>query len=132
MAAAQAIVRSQSATSGAIDELERMLSTRLFDRIGRKLVMNEHGRAALPQALALIDGADGLERQYEDNSQYALAGAASLRLAASTTIGNYVLPGLLASYGDMLAVDAQHKRCNILAKSRVIIATTRVVAFSVA
>jgi len=63
VAAAQAIALSQSATSGAINELERMLSTRLFARIGKKLVMNEHGRAPLPQALALIDGADGLERQ---------------------------------------------------------------------
>jgi DNA-binding transcriptional LysR family regulator len=131
VAAAQAIALSQSATSGAINELERMLSTRLFDRIGKKLVLNEHGRALLPQALALIDGAEGLERQYEGNSHYALAGAASLRLAASTTIGNYVLPGLLASYGDMLAAGTQHKRSDILAKSRVIIANTGAVALSV-
>lgn len=131
VAAAQAIALSQSAASGAINELERMLSTRLFDRIGKKLVLNEHGRALLPQALALIDGAEGLERQYEDNSRYALAGAASLRLAASTTIGNYVLPGLLASYGDMLAAGTQHKRSDILAKSRVIIANTGAVALSV-
>jgi len=55
-----------------------------------------------------------------------------LSLAASTTIGNYVLPGLLARYGDMLVVGAQHKRCDILAKSRVIIANTGAVAFSVA
>ena len=132
VAAAQAIALSQSATSGAINELERMLSTRLFDRVGKKLLLNEHGRALLPQALALIDGAEGLERQYEDNTNDALTGAASLRLAASTTIGNYVLPRLLASYGDTLAANTQHNRGDILAKSRVIIANTGAVASLVA
>lgn len=81
---------SQSASSGAIAELERRLGVALFDRIGRRVVLNEHGRYLLPRALDLLGQADELERVY-------VAGPPSrLRIAASLTIGNYVLPGLLA------------------------------------
>src|SRR5436305_8516748 len=48
-AAAAAISLSQSATSAAINELERTLELQLFDRIGKRLQLNDNGRALLPQ-----------------------------------------------------------------------------------
>jgi len=91
---------SRSASSGAIAELERRLGVALFDRIGRRVVLNEHGRYLLPRALDLLRQANELERTY-------IAGPPSrLRIAASLTIGNYVLPGLLAP---LMGENAAHR-----------------------
>jgi len=92
-AASEQIALSQSATSAAVNELERLLALQLFDRVGRRLQLNYNGRALLPKAMALLAGAEdveGLGRSNADQLQ-------TLRIGASTTIGNYVLPGLLGS-----------------------------------
>lgn len=92
--AAGVISLSQSATSAAINELERLLDLRLFDRIGKRLQLNDNGRALLPQALALLDGASWVERWALDRKWQ----IGTLRIGASTTIGNYLLPAMLASF----------------------------------
>jgi DNA-binding transcriptional LysR family regulator len=95
---------SQSATSGALNELEALLSARLFDRVGKRLVLNDTGRALLPQARALLDGAQGIEHQFgistntRDGAKSSQGIATQLRVGASTTIGNYLLPALMASH----------------------------------
>ncbi|RCW68585.1 LysR substrate-binding domain-containing protein [Pseudorhodoferax soli] len=89
-AAAQAVALSQSATSSAVNELERLLAVQLFDRTGKRLYLNENGRALLPLALAQIDGAAEIERLAVDPDAMT-----SLRLGASTTIGNHVIPRML-------------------------------------
>mgnify|MGYP006342568555 FL=1 len=67
-AASAEIALSQSATSSAVNELERLLSLRLFDRAGKRLLLNDNGRALLPRALALLDGAAGIEQMSRDGS----------------------------------------------------------------
>jgi hypothetical protein len=52
-AAADEISRSQSAASNALGELESVLGVQLFDRVGKKLMINENGRALLPRAAAI-------------------------------------------------------------------------------
>ena len=99
-AAGQRVALSQSATSAALHELERLLDAQLFDRIGKRLLLNDNGRALLPQARVLLDGAQDIEDQF----RYSLTSgnvnmpATRLRIGASTTIGGYLLPSLLASY----------------------------------
>jgi len=93
-AAASAVALSQSAASSAINELERVLGLRLFDRAGKRIVLNDNGRALLPRALAVLDGALGFEEAARDASDQIQA----LRIGASTTIGNYLLPALLAQF----------------------------------
>lgn len=93
-AASAEVALSQSATSAAVNELERLLSLRLFDRAGKRLLLNDNGRALLPRALGLLDGAADIERMARDGE----AQSQSLRIGASTTIGNYVLPALLSRY----------------------------------
>ena len=93
-AAAHQIPLSQSATSAALHELEQALAAPLFDRVGKRLLLNDTGRALLPTALAVLDGA----RQIETTFGSAERSPSDLRLFASTTIGNYVLPALLADF----------------------------------
>ncbi|RZA12471.1 MAG: LysR family transcriptional regulator, partial [Proteobacteria bacterium] len=38
-----AVALSQSATSAALNELESVLETRLFDRVGKRLLLNAEG-----------------------------------------------------------------------------------------
>ncbi|WP_432722367.1 LysR family transcriptional regulator [Jeongeupia wiesaeckerbachi] len=95
-AAGQALNLSQSAASGALAELERRLGVVVFDRIGRRVQLNEHGRWLLPQAEALLAQAHAIEARFRGDAP------ARLRLAASSTIGNRVLPELL---GALLAED---------------------------
>lgn len=94
------VALSQSATSGALNELEALLRARLFDRVGKRLVLNDTGRALLPQARALLDGAQGIENQFgiADAGKSGPGIATQLRVGASTTIGNYLLPALIASH----------------------------------
>lgn len=93
-AAAAEIALSQSATSAAVNELERLLSLRLFDRAGKRLRLNDNGRALLPRARAMLDAAADIERLSHDGG----AQAQSLRIGASSTIGNYLLPKLLGRF----------------------------------
>jgi DNA-binding transcriptional LysR family regulator len=98
-AAAQRVALSQSATSAALNELEGTLDARLFDRVGTRLVLNDTGRALLPQSRAVLDGAAGIERDFGVGVAAGEGVApAPLRVGASTTIGNYLLPTMIASY----------------------------------
>ena len=60
VAAAGALGLSQSATSAALQQLERVLGTTLFERQGRALVLNAAGRTLLPQARNLLEQAQHL------------------------------------------------------------------------
>lgn len=99
-AAGESVSLSQSATSGALNELESLLGTQLFDRIGKRLLLNDNGRALLPHARTLLDGAQEIESHFGLGSHGAAHAPMATRLCvgASTTIGNYLLPALVASY----------------------------------
>lgn len=91
--AAEALSLSQSATSMALAELEKQFNTRLFDRHGKRLQLNERGRQILPQAMELLDRAAQLESLLAGDS-----GLGSLRLGATLTIGNYLATLLIGDY----------------------------------
>ncbi|QHF02815.1 LysR family transcriptional regulator [Pseudomonas asturiensis] len=89
-----AVALSQSATSAALNELEIALGTRLFDRVGKRLVLNDNGHALLPKARQLLESA----QQIEDSFLLPDAGLDTrLRIGCSSTIGNYVLPQIVAA-----------------------------------
>ena len=89
--AARRIGLSQAATSQALAELENQLQRRLFDRNGRRIVWNAAGRELLPAAIQVLDRVRDIE-----------AGAGyrplSIKLCASLTVGNYMLPSLIARF----------------------------------
>lgn len=89
--ASQGLSLSQSAVSAALADLENQLGAQLFDRVGKRLVVNEHGRLLYPRTVALLEQASEIEQLFrEDNG--------ALRVFASSTIGNYLLPGMLAGW----------------------------------
>jgi DNA-binding transcriptional LysR family regulator len=98
-AAAQSMPLSQSATSTALGEFERSLGARLFDRVGKRLLLNDNGRALLPLVLGVLDGAQHVERAFAAGGMNL---SSDLRLHASTTVGNYILPKLLAGFRELL------------------------------
>ncbi|MGB6310530.1 MAG: LysR family transcriptional regulator [Steroidobacteraceae bacterium] len=98
-AAAQSVPLSQSAASAALKELEQTLGARLFDRVGKRLLLNDAGRTLLPTALAVLDGARNLETAFLSAGR---ASRVDLHLFASTTIGNYILPRLLARFRELV------------------------------
>lgn len=111
-AAAASIALSQSATSAALNELESLLGGKLFNRVGGRLVLNEHGRSMLPPALWVLDAVQDIENQFGSEGQPA---APRIRIAASTTTGNYLLPKVIASYsrgapGALFALDIGNTR----------------------
>lgn len=93
MMAANVVALSQSAASAALNELENILGTQLFDRIGKRLLLNDNGRLLLPQARLILDAAHSIELQFSS----ADTNWSCVRIGASTTIGSYCLPALLAA-----------------------------------
>jgi len=119
MAASNAVALSQSAASAALNELETLLGIHLFDRVGKRLLLNDNGRMLLPQARQMLDAAATIEEQFH---QPDAADALGLHIGASTTIGIYLLPRMLAHF-------AQEP---VLTPPQVRIANTRSVAAAVA
>lgn len=89
--ASQMLALSQSAVSAALTDLEGQLGVQLFDRVGKRLVVNEHGRLLYPRALALLERAGEIEQLFRGDN-------GAIRVYASSTIGNYILPEIIARY----------------------------------
>jgi len=115
--AAERVSRSQSAASSALAELEAAVGAPLFDRIGRRLVINENGRMLLPRAAAMIDEATEVQHLFSGEQ------AVPLRVAASFTIGEYLLPERVAQW--KAAHPASHLRMRVSNTDDVIAAVAR-------
>ncbi|AOH84992.1 hypothetical protein AWL63_14545 [Sphingomonas panacis] len=92
-AAADALAMSQSAASAALLELERRYGNPLFDRAGKRLRINETGRALLAPARDLLDRAAEIDALLAGRK-----GPGTFRLGATQTIGNHVAPRLIHAY----------------------------------
>ncbi|WP_321391672.1 LysR substrate-binding domain-containing protein [uncultured Desulfuromusa sp.] len=86
---------SQSAISMALADLENRYDEPLFTRQGRKLHLNDRGRLILPLAQKILDQAVVLDQLLLDSTSEPIG---QLQIGASTTIGNYLLPLLLAKF----------------------------------
>jgi len=100
-AAADLVALSQSAASASLNELESLLGVQLFDRVGKKLLLNQNGQQLMPQAMEMIDLEKTIENQFSLNNQ---SSKVVLRIGASTTIGNYILPSLLNEYSQTKSI----------------------------
>ena len=91
--AANQLNMSQSAASSALKDLESQFDLLLFDRVGKRLQLNEQGRLLRPKAEALMAMAEDLEQSLK---QHATAGP--LNIGATLSIGNYLAVGMVAEY----------------------------------
>ncbi|WP_028449627.1 LysR family transcriptional regulator [Chitinibacter tainanensis] len=91
--AAEQLKLSQSATSTALAELERQYEIRLFDRVGKRLQLNELGAQLLPRAIELLDRAQSVDAMLAGQ-----VGLGPLRVGASLTIGNYLATLLIGDF----------------------------------
>ncbi|WP_312978419.1 DNA-binding transcriptional regulator YeiE [Atlantibacter sp.] len=89
--ASQMLALSQSAVSAALTDLEGQLGVQFFDRVGKRLVVNEHGRLLYPRVVALLEQAGEIEQLFRNDN-------GAIRVYASSTIGNYILPEIIARY----------------------------------
>lgn len=91
--AAESLALSQSAVSGALKELEGQFNLQLFDRVGKRLRLNEFGRLLQPRAEELLDRARELEVVLGSR-----AVSGPIKLGATLSIGNYLAVPLIARY----------------------------------
>ena len=93
--ASQELFVSQPAITKHIQELETTYQARLFERQGNKIVQTEAGRLLLEHAERILD--DYKKLDYEMHLLHHDY-VSELKLGASTTIAQYVLPCLLAGF----------------------------------
>ncbi len=91
--AANETALTQSAMSMALKELESQLSSPLFHRHGKRLKLNNTGLALQPRVQQLLQLAEEIERLALQDE---LSGV--LRIGASSTIGNYLVPAIIAEF----------------------------------
>lgn len=91
--AANHLNMSQSAASSALKDIESQFDILVFDRIGKRLQLNEQGRQLRPMAEALMAMAEDLEQSL---LQHAIAGP--LNIGATLSIGNYLAVQMVADY----------------------------------
>jgi len=93
--AARVMGLSQPAVTMQIQGLESDLGVTLLERHYRRIEMTEAGRALLPYARTVLAEMEAAREEIERLSDQV---GGHLRLAASTTPGQYVLPRLLGSF----------------------------------
>lgn len=93
--AAAELLISQPAVTKQINELERLLGKPLFLRHGNRISLTEDGVRLLEYANRILVLYGELRDAFVDE-QGAFSG--EIRLGASTTLSQYVLPGLLAKF----------------------------------
>lgn len=91
--AADSLAMSQSATSTALKEFEQRYALQLFDRLGKRLKLNEFGSYLRPRAEALLAQAEEFEQNLARHSDIGL-----LKVGATLTIGNYLAVGIMAGF----------------------------------
>ncbi|MBC8591666.1 LysR family transcriptional regulator [Oscillospiraceae bacterium N12] len=93
--ASQELFISQPAITKHIQELETCYKARLFDRQGNKISLTEAGKLLLEHSERILDAYKRLEYDMHLlHDDY----IGELKLGASTTISQYVLPPLLGSF----------------------------------
>ncbi|MBP0049027.1 LysR family transcriptional regulator [Marinobacterium sp. AK62] len=93
--AAQQLFLTQSAVSKRIALLESQLDCRLFDRIGRQVILTEPGRRLLPRAREILHALEDAEQLIRDSTGEVRG---RLTLAASHHISLHRLPPILKQF----------------------------------
>ncbi len=93
--AANELFISQPAISKHIQEIEKEYGVRLFDRIGNRIQLTRAGQLLLDHTCKIIDAYQSLNF---DMKKLTEKSEGELRLGASTTISQYILPEIIVKF----------------------------------
>ena len=91
--AAQQLQMSQSAASSALKDLETHFNTLLFDRMGKRLHLNEQGSQLRPKAERLMAEAGELEQSLLHSDE-----TSPVKIGATLTIANFLALQMVSEY----------------------------------
>jgi len=94
-ATAQELHLSQSAISHAMKALEQEIGCRLLDRLGKTVVPTQAGEQLLVHTQKILTEMESARSQLSHLGKW---GSSRLRIGASTTACQYVLPGVLREF----------------------------------
>jgi DNA-binding transcriptional LysR family regulator len=89
--AAEVLFLSQPSVTARIQSLERELDCRLFDRLGKQVLLTEKGRQFLPYAQQLLQ----IYRKGKQHIQRERIIPDELRIGCTVSVSNYMIPELL-------------------------------------
>ena len=92
---AQELHLTQSAISYAIKALEEEIGCRLLDRVGKSVVLTQAGEQLLARAEKILDEMTAARLELSHLGKW---GSSRLRIGASTTACQYVLPAVLREF----------------------------------
>jgi len=92
-AAGEKLHIAQPSISLAISELEDYYGIKLFDRIAKRLYITEAGKKFLQYATHIVGFFEEMEREIKNFDATGI-----IRIGASITIGNYLLPGYITRF----------------------------------
>src|ERR1041385_8301137 len=95
--AARELHLTQSGVSHSVKALERDVGCRLLDRLGKKVVLTQAGEQLLHHAQKIIQEMLGARASLEQLGKW---GKGRLRLGASDTACQHILPGVLREFKD--------------------------------
>lgn len=84
---------TQPAVTRAIQEIENYYGIRLFERLNRGLSATEAGKQLYAHAIHITDSFDVMEKTFRNWDKHGI-----LRIGASITLGNFLLPKLVKSF----------------------------------
>lgn len=91
--AARDLNMSQSAASDSLKELEHQFDIQLFDRVGKRLQLNDFGRVLQARAEELLERAKELEAALGKREDMGV-----IKVGATMSIGNYLAIPLITKY----------------------------------
>ncbi len=96
--AAEALFLTQPGISKHIKELEEYYGTRLFDRLGKKVVLTQAGEILYEKTEKIFNMIDQLKVEIDELHGLTRG---TLNIGASITIGIYILPAVLGRFRSM-------------------------------
>ncbi len=93
--ASEKLFITQSAVSMAIAELEKIAGAPLFERHGKRLILNDRGTLIFSKVQDILRQVASIEQLLIESIGEPIG---VLRVGASTTIGNYILPRIMGEF----------------------------------
>lgn len=90
--AAEVLFLSQPSVTARIQTLERELNNKLFDRLGKQVMLTEKGKQFLPYAQQILQTFQKGKMHIQDRS----VSSKEIRIGSTVSVSNYMIAGLLS------------------------------------